>query len=87
MQDRKGAVAVYRKYLPAQVSEKMSDAELEAQIYGASRFDRLAPGERDLGDLKRTAEFLVRLKTLQKAPNLETATNFSFAQKAAARGN
>jgi NitT/TauT family transport system substrate-binding protein len=87
MQDRKGAVAVYRKYLPAQVSEKMSDAELEAQIYGASRFDRLAPGERDLGDLKRTADFLVRLKTLQKAPNLETATNFSFAQKAAARGN
>jgi hypothetical protein len=80
-------VAVYRKYLPAQVAEKMSDAELEAQIYGASRFDRLAPNERDLNDLKRTAEFLVREKKLQKAPDLETATNFTFARKAATRGN
>ena len=87
MQDRKGAVAVYRKYLPAQVAEKMSDAELEAQIYGASRFDRLAPNERDLNDLKRTAEFLVREKKLQKVPDLETATNFTFARKATTRGN
>lgn len=86
-QDRKGAVAVYRKYLPAQVAAKASDAELEAQIYAASRFDRIVPSERDLNDLRRTAEFLVRQKTLQKAPNLDTATNFTFARKAASRGN
>lgn len=85
MSDRKGAVATYRKNIPAQVAAKASDAELEAQIYGASRFDRLAPNERDLGDLKRTAEFMVRQKTLQKAPDLDTATNFSFARKATAR--
>lgn len=85
--DRKGAVAIYRKYLPAQVAAKASDADLEAQIYGASRFDRLVPSEGDLSDLKRTAEFMVRQKTLQKAPNFDTAMNLTFARKAASRGN
>lgn len=85
--DRKGAVATYRKYIPAQVAAKASDQELEAQIYSASRFDRLVPSERDLGDLKRTADFLVRQKTLQKTPNFDTALNLTFARKAAARGN
>jgi ABC-type nitrate/sulfonate/bicarbonate transport system substrate-binding protein len=85
--DRKGAVAIYRKYLPAQVTANVSDAELESQLYSASRFDRLVPNERDLNDLKRTAEFMVRQKTLEKAPSFDSAMNLTFARNATARGN
>jgi ABC-type nitrate/sulfonate/bicarbonate transport system substrate-binding protein len=85
--DRKGAVAVYRKYLPSQVTSTVDDAELESQIYGASRFDRLVPNERDLSDLKRTADFMVRQKTLDKMPNFDSAMNLKFARATAARGN
>jgi ABC-type nitrate/sulfonate/bicarbonate transport system substrate-binding protein len=87
MADRKSAIAIYRKYLPAQVTAKVDDAELEAQIYGASRYDHLVPNERDLSDLRRTADFMVRQKTLEKMPNFDSAMNLTFARNAAARGN
>jgi ABC-type nitrate/sulfonate/bicarbonate transport system substrate-binding protein len=87
MADRQSAVAIYRKYLPAQVTASVSDAELESQIYGASRYDRLVPNESDLDDLRRTADFMVRQKTLDKMPNFDTAMNLTFARNAAARGN
>ncbi len=82
--DKKAAVALYRGMLPAQVASTMSDEDLHFQLYGAALFDRIVFSDRDMSDLKRTAEYMVRQKTIQANPDLGKVINMSFARNAAA---
>ncbi len=82
--DVKGTVAIYRNHLPAGIGNTMTDADLEFQIYSASRYDHVLPNERDLGDLKQFTEFMLKSKMLEKRPDLDKGVDLSFAKKAAA---
>jgi ABC-type nitrate/sulfonate/bicarbonate transport system substrate-binding protein len=79
----KEAVAIYRKSLPAQVANSVMDDELHTQLYGTVKYDRLLADSRDMDDLRRTAAFMVKQKTIQAIPDIEKSINMSFARKAA----
>ncbi len=83
--EKKAAVALLRRVLPAQVAGTMSDEDLHFQLYGTSFFDRIAFNDRDMNDLKRTADYMLRQKTLQANPDLARVINTSFARNAAAK--
>lgn len=85
LREKKEAVALLRKILPAQVASTLSDEDLEFQLYGTSYFDRIVFNDRDMGDLKRTAEHMVRQKTIQSNPDLAKVINTSYARSAAAK--
>lgn len=83
--ERKDAVALLRRTLPTQVASTMSDEDLQFQLYGTSFFDRITFNDRDMSDLKRTADHMVRQKTIQTNPDLGKVINDSFARNAAAK--
>jgi NitT/TauT family transport system substrate-binding protein len=81
-ENRKATIDFYRSTLPPDVRSTVPDAELEEQIYGASRYDRVefAPG--DLTDLRRTAEFLAAQKTIDRVPDLGTSIDLEIGRRA-----
>jgi taurine transport system substrate-binding protein len=81
-ENRKATIDFYRSTLPPDVRTSVPDAELEDQIYGASRYDRVefAPG--DLTDLRRTAEFLAAQRSIDRAPDLATAIDLEIGRRA-----
>jgi ABC-type nitrate/sulfonate/bicarbonate transport system substrate-binding protein len=77
-------VASYRNTLPADVGKSVSDDELRSQIYSSSRYDRIAFTTRDIDELRRTAEFMLREKMFKAMPDLDKWVNLTLAQNAAA---
>lgn len=80
--NRKETIAFYRSTLSPDVRTTVPDAELEDQIYGASRYDRVEFAALDLADLKRTAEFLASQKTIDKVPDFDRAIDLSIGRAA-----
>jgi len=82
--NRADTIAYYRSTLSPDVRTTVPDADLDDQIYGASRYDRVAFAEGDLADLKRTAAFLAQQKTIDAAPDLGRIIDLEIGRAAQA---
>jgi len=81
---RDEAVGIYRRTLPAQALVGVTDDDVRSQVYDVSKFDRVLPNTADLNDLKQTAEFMLREKSIKAMPDLGRSVNLEFARKATA---
>ena len=74
-------VKLFRTVLPPETSAALSDAEVANQIFSMSRYDHVTFSEADLGDLRRTGEFLHGVGTLNAKPDLDKSINQRFARQ------
>lgn len=76
---------IYRTLLPPDTAATVSDAEVRRQILEVIHYDHVVPSERDLNDLRRTGDFLLKEGAITARPDLEKSIDMRFARNAAAQ--